>query len=59
MQVNFTKKEIFYMKTNEKNVINEISKDLKFWEKIIVRMNKRLFIKIYKDGIRRGFKWNN
>lgn len=47
------------MKTNEKNVINEISKDLKFWEKIIVRMNKRLFIKIYKDGIRRGFKWNN
>ena len=55
MQVNFTKKEIFDMKTNEENVINEISKDLKFWEKIIVRMNKRLFIKIYKIGITFGF----
>lgn len=43
------------MKTNEENVINEISKDLKFWEKIIVRMNKRLFIKIYKIGITFGF----
>lgn len=41
------------MKTNEKNVINEISKDLKFWEKIIIRMNKRLFVKIYhKERIR-------
>ena len=43
------------MKTNEKNIVNEISKDLKFWEKIIVRMNKRLFIKIYKIGITFGF----
>ena len=43
------------MKTNEENVINEISKDLKFCEKIIVRMNKRLFIKIYKIGITFGF----
>lgn len=43
------------MKTNEKNIIKEISKDLKFWEKIIVRMNKRLFIKIYKIGITFGF----
>ena len=42
MQVNFTKKEIFDMKTNEKNVINEIS-------------NKKLFIKIYKIGITFGF----
>lgn len=55
MQVNFTKKEIFDMKTNEENVINEISKDLKFYEKIVVRMNKRLFIKIYKIGITFGF----
>ena len=43
------------MKTNEKNIVNEIVKDLKFWEKIIVRMNKRLFIKIYKIGITFGF----
>lgn len=43
------------MKTNEKNVINEISKDLKFWERVIVRMNKKLFIKIYKIGITFGF----
>ena len=43
------------MKTNEENVINEISKDLKFYEKIVVRMNKRLFIKIYKIGITFGF----
>lgn len=36
-------------------VLNEIVKELSWKEKIIVKMLKIIFIKIYKKGIEKGF----
>lgn len=39
----------------EKYVVKEISKNLKLYEKIIVTIFKKTFIKVYKLGITFGF----
>lgn len=39
----------------KKYIIIEITKDLCFTEKIIVKIFLRLFIRIYKEGINFGF----
>lgn len=41
------------MKENE--IIEEILKKCNWWERIIVKRNKRLIIKVYKIGITFGF----
>lgn len=41
----------------EKDVVEEIVKELKWHEKIIVRIFRKLFIKVYKIGI--SFGYNN
>lgn len=39
----------------EKYVVKEISKNLKLYEKIIVRIFKKQFVRVYKLGINFGF----
>lgn len=44
------------MKNVEKDVVlKEIKKDLNWKERIIVHINKKTFVKIYKKGIEKGF----
>lgn len=45
------------MKIVEKNVVrNEVMKELNFIERIFFR---KKFIKVYKEGVRKGFNWSN
>lgn len=39
----------------EKYVVKEISKRLKWTEKVIVKLFKKTFIKVYKLGVTFGF----
>lgn len=55
-----------YMYSKEKGVdemkdvvLDEAMKELNFIERIIAGMFKKTFNKIYKNGIRRGFNWDN
>lgn len=41
----------------EEYIIREITRELKWYEKIVVRMFKKVFVKIYKIGI--SFGYNN
>jgi hypothetical protein len=41
----------------EKETLKEICKDLNWKERILVRLYKKSFIKIYKKGVRTGFNW--
>lgn len=44
----------------EKEILEEIVKECKDWkEKVLIRLFPKLFVKIYKEGIRQGFKWSN
>lgn len=36
-------------------IIEEIMKECKWYEKIVVRMFAKMFIKVYKEGITYGF----
>ena len=40
-------------------VVNEVIKELNWKERIVVRLFRKTFSKIYKEGIRRGFNWGN
>lgn len=40
-------------------VLNEIKKDLNWKERIIVHINKKTFVKVYKQGLKDGFNWNS
>ncbi|MFR2533696.1 MAG: hypothetical protein ACLS95_00425 [Clostridia bacterium] len=40
---------------NEEIIVEEILEKYNLWEKIIVKYNKKLFIKTYKIGITYGF----
>lgn len=44
-------------KLNEEMIVEEILKKCNWREKIIVKLNKTIFIKIYKLGIRKGFNF--
>ena len=39
----------------EKNIIKEINKNLKIYERIFIRLHKNIAIKVYKLGITYGF----
>ena len=41
----------------EEYIIRKITRELKWYEKIVVRMFKKVFVKIYKIGI--SFGYNN
>lgn len=43
----------------EEKIIEEIMKDKKLWERILIRKFKIIFINTYKLGIKEGFKWSN
>ncbi len=44
----------------EKEILNEILKNCKDWrERVLIRMFTRMFVKVYKLGIKEGFKWSN
>lgn len=43
----------------EKLVVEEICKNLKWYERIIAKMFKHIFYKIYKEGARTGFNFSN
>ena len=40
-------------------VIEEIVKELNWKERIVVRLFRKTFCEIYKEGIRRGFNWGS
>lgn len=40
-------------------VVEEIVKELNCKERIVVRIFRKTFCKIYKKGIRRGFNWGS
>ncbi len=40
-------------------IIEEILKECKWYEKIIIKIFKKLFIKMYKIGVKKGFKLAN
>ena len=40
-------------------VLNEVIEEPKFIERVIFRLFRKTFIKVYKEGVRRGFNWNN
>ena len=41
----------------EEEILKEICKDLNWKERIIVRLFKKSFIKVYKNGVKTGFNW--
>lgn len=44
----------------EKEILEEIKKECRGWkEKVLVRLFPKMFVSIYKEGIRQGFKWSN
>lgn len=44
----------------EKEILEEIEKECKTWkERVLVSLFPKLFVNIYKEGIRQGFKWSN
>ena len=42
----------------ENEIAKEICKNLKWREKIIVKLFKKSFIKVYKNGVKTGFNWH-
>ena len=40
-------------------VLDKVMKELCWRERIVIRLFKKTFNKIYKNGIRKGFNWNN
>lgn len=42
----------------EKLIAEEICKNLKWYERIIVKKHKKLIYKIYREGARYGFNFN-
>lgn len=40
-------------------VLDEVVKELNFRERIIVKVFRKTFIKVYKSGIKYGYNWNN
>lgn len=43
----------------EEEIVKEIMKECKWWERIIVKVFKKVFINTYKVGIKVGFNWGN
>ena len=43
----------------EKDIVEDICKDLKWYERIIVKLFKNIFIDTYKVGVKKGFKWGS
>ena len=49
-------REGLYVKLMNNELLIEVTNELNFIEKIFF---KRKFIEIYKNGVRKGFNWNN
>ena len=43
----------------EKDVVEFICSNCKWYEKVVVKLFKKSFIKAYKNGVKIGFKWAN
>ena len=43
----------------ESEIVRELCEDLKWYERIVVKIFKTLFISTYKIGVKKGFKWGN
>lgn len=44
----------------EEKILKEILKNCKDWrERVLIRMFPKAFAKVYKKGIKEGFKWSN
>lgn len=43
----------------ENEVLKEVIKELEWKERIVVMMFKKIFINVYKKGVKEGFNWNN
>ncbi len=43
----------------EEEVLKEIMKGKRCYQRIVVRIFKELFISTYKSGVKEGFKWSN
>ena len=52
----FYEREGLYVKLMNNELLIEVTNELNFIEKIFF---KRKFIEIYKNGVRKGFNWNN
>lgn len=40
-------------------LLKEVIEEPKFIERVIFRLFRKTFTKVYKEGVRRGFNWNN
>ena len=47
------------MRKNNKIILNNIRKNLNFYDRIILCMFKRYTIKIYRMGVKECFNWEN
>jgi len=43
----------------ERDVVEKIMKECNWWERIIIKVFKKIFIKVYKIGVKVGFNWDN
>ena len=43
----------------EEKIIKEIMEDKKWWQKVLIRRFKTIFITTYKLGVKEGFKLSN
>lgn len=43
----------------KEEIIREIMKECNWWEKIVVKVLGKMFVKVYKTGIKAGFNWNS
>ena len=40
-------------------VLNEVKKELNFRERIIVKLFTKTMKKVYTEGVKKGYNWNN
>lgn len=41
----------------EEKILKEISESLSWYEKIVVKVFKKIIYKIYQDGVKNGYNW--
>lgn len=55
----FYEREGLLMKETEEVVLDEVMKEANFIKRIILKILKKDFIKVYKKGVKEGFNWSN
>ena len=42
-----------------KNIVKEIMEECNWWERIVVKCFSNIIIRVYKNGVKAGYNWNN